>query len=47
MLLDAAYNKSLLKASHKSKPSSVSQDTVDSYFTMGHVGGGNRCGRIP
>jgi len=33
-------------ASHKSKPSSVPQGIVDSYFycTVGHVGGSNSCG---
>ena len=33
-----------LEASHKSNPSSVSQGYVDSYSTLRHVGGGNRCG---
>jgi hypothetical protein len=31
-------------ASHKSNPSSVPRGIVDSYCTLGHVGGGNSCG---
>jgi len=31
-------------ASHKSNLSSVSQGYLDSYSTIGNVGGGNRCG---
>jgi len=30
-------------ASHKFNPSSVPQGYMDSYSTLAHVGGGNRC----
>jgi hypothetical protein len=47
MILDVASNESLLKASHKSTPSSVFQGIVDLYSTLGHVGDGNSCGGMP
>ena len=31
-------------ASHKSNPSSALRSIMDSYSTLGHVGGGNSCG---
>jgi len=31
-------------ASHKSNPLSVPQGYVDWYSTLGHMGGGSRCG---
>jgi len=31
---------------HKTNPSSIPQGYVDSYSTLGHMGGGNRCGGI-
>jgi len=34
------------QAPHKSNPSSVPRGVVDSYSTLVHVGGGNRCGGV-
>ena len=43
ILIEAYSRLTPVIASYKSNPSSIPRGTVDSYSTLGHVGGGKSC----